>query len=210
MVSTFQRPAEMLRQIFYSFLAYRDIAFPFLVLSAIVVPCWLLFRLYRRRTPGHRLTFPREILLLVFVVYLAGLAAATLTPNRSSRVIAAGRGGIDIRPNLTSLTCSSPRLPSGSTARAFCVRNARGNALLFFPLGVLLPLVWRRRGFWSALLIAVLVSCGIEVVQYLSSAWGSYRAADINDVILNVAGACPGLAIGFLLRRASAPAVSRP
>src|SRR5882672_2360920 len=133
----------MLRQLLYLFLPYRSFVFPFLVLSAITVPCWLVFRLYRLRTRGHPLSFHREILLLTFVVYLSGLAAATLTPNHSSRFRAEATVGVDLNPNLTSLTCSSAILPRGSTARAFCVRNARGNVMLFFPLGILLPLVWR-------------------------------------------------------------------
>ena len=72
--------------------------------------------------------------------------------------------------------------------------------MLFFPLGILIPLVWRRRRFWKVILIAITVSCGIEIVQYFSSAWGSYRAADINDVILNVFGACLGLALVSVLQ----------
>jgi glycopeptide antibiotics resistance protein len=201
----------MLRQLAYLFLPYRSFAFPFLVLSAIAVPCWLVFRQYRRRTPGHRLSFHREILLLTVVVYLVGLAAATLTPNRSSRLRAEGRGGIELHPNLASLTCSSAILPRGSKAQAFCRHNARGNVMLFFPLGILIPLVWRHLRFWRGILIAIALSLSIELAQYLSSAWGSYRAADVNDVFLNVFGACLGLALVFLLRlrRGTRPAVPR-
>lgn len=187
-------------QLAYPFLPYRSLAYPILVLSSIVVPGWLVFRLYRHRTGGHGLSFQREFLLLTCVLYLSGLAAVTLAPNRSSRLRAEGRGGIELHPRLASLTCSSARLPSGSTARAFCVRNARGNVLLFFPLGILIPLVWRRLRFWRGILIAIALSVSIELVQYLSSAWGSYRAADVNDVILNVVGAGLGLALVSILR----------
>jgi glycopeptide antibiotics resistance protein len=184
----------MLRQLYYSLLVYRSIALPFLVVSAIAVPCWLVFRLYRRRAPEHRVPYHREILLLTVVVYVSGLAAATLEPNHSSRVRAETTTGIDLRPNLASLTCSSAFLPSGSTAQAFCVRNARGNVLLFFPLGILLPLVWRRLRFRQGLLIAIALSCSIELAQYVSWAW-VHRTADVNDVILNSVGACLGLAL---------------
>jgi glycopeptide antibiotics resistance protein len=198
-------------QLIYPFLPYRSFAFPILVLSLIVVPCWLVFRLYRHRTRGHPLSFPREILLLTFVVYLSGLAAATLTPNPSSRLRAEGTGGMELHPSVASLTCSSARLPRGSTAQAFCVHNARGNVMLFFPLGILLPLVWRHVRFWRGIQIAIALSCSIELVQYLSSAWGSYRSADVNDVILNVVGACLGLALVSLLRlrQGTRPAVPR-
>jgi glycopeptide antibiotics resistance protein len=200
----------MIPKFLFPLLPYRSIAFPFLVLSAITVPCWLVFRVYRVRTSGHRLSFQREILLLIFVVYLSGLAAATLIPNHSSRLVAETAVGIDLHPSLASLTCSSTTMPKGSTARAFCVRNARGNALLFFPLGILLPLIWRRLRFWSGLQIAIAVSCSIELVQYLSRAW-VHRTADVNDLILNVFGASLGLGLVFLLRlrRGTRPAVLR-
>jgi len=79
------------------------------------------------------------------------------------------------------------------------MRNARGNVALFIPLGVLIPLVWPRRRFWSGLQIALAVSISIEVLQYLSRPW-SNRLADVNDVILNVVGAALGLAVVSVLR----------
>jgi glycopeptide antibiotics resistance protein len=190
----------MLRQLLYLILPYRSFAVPILVACLIVAPCWLLFRLYRQRARGYPISMPREILLLTFVLYLAALAAVTLGPNRSSRLLAAGTGGIELHPTVASLTCSSPTLPMGSTAQGFCVRNARGNFLLFFPLGILLPLVWRHLRFWKGIQIAIVLSFSIEFLQYLSSSWGSYRAADVNDFILNVLGASLGLAVVFLLR----------
>jgi glycopeptide antibiotics resistance protein len=201
----------MFRHLLYPFLVYRSVAFPFLVLSAITVPCWLVFRLYRLRTPGHRLSFHREIVLVTFVAYLSGLAAATLTPNHSSRSAAEAAVGIELHPNLASLTCSSAILPTGSKARFFCLYNTVGNVLLFFPLGILIPLVWRHVRFWRGIQIAIAFSVSIELLQFLSRAWGSYRLADVNDVILNVFGASLGLAVVFLLRlrRGTRPAVPR-
>jgi glycopeptide antibiotics resistance protein len=78
--------------------------------------------------------------------------------------------------------------------------NAKGNVLLFIPLGLLLPLVWPRLRFWKAIQIAIAVSVSIEVLQYASRAWGSYRLADVNDVVLNVLGASVGLIVVSLLR----------
>lgn len=210
-VCNHQPSTDMPPRILYPFLPYRSFVLPILVLGAIVVPCWLVFRLYRRRTRGHRVSFPHEILLLAFVVYLSALAAVTLSPNRSSRVIAEGAGGIELRPSLASLTCSSPTMPPDSRERGFCVRNARGNFLLFVPLGILILLVWRRLRFWSGIGIAIAASVTIELLQYLSGAWGSYRAADTNDVVLNVLGACLGLALVSLprLRRGTRPAAPR-
>lgn len=49
--------------------------------------------------------------------------------------------------------------------------------------------------------VAIGFSVGIEVLQLVSKAWGSYRTADVNDVILNGVGAAIGVGIVFLLRR---------
>ena len=189
------------------FLRFRQFAIPFLVLSVIALPCWLVFRLYRHRALGRP---HREILLLTVVVYLLILAAVTLAPNRNSRVRADATAGIELHPKLASLTCSSANLPSGSNARAFCMQNAGGNVLLFFPLGILIPLVWRHLRFWRGMQIAIALSFGIELVQYLSRTW-SDRSADVNDVVLNGLGACLGLALVSLLRllQGTRPAVPR-
>jgi glycopeptide antibiotics resistance protein len=204
----------MLRHWYYPFLRFRgtfeQLAVPFLALCAIALPCWLAFRWYRRRALGHPSSSGREILLLATVVYLVGLATVTLAPNRSSRVRAEGTGGIELHLNVASLACSSPNLPRGWN-QGFCLDNAAGNVLLFVPLGILLPLVWRRLRFWQGMLIAMALSTIIELAQYLSSAWGSYRAADVNDIILNVVGACVGMSLVALLRLRdrSHPAVPR-
>jgi glycopeptide antibiotics resistance protein len=71
--------------------------------------------------------------------------------------------------------------------------------MLFFPLGILIPLVWRRLRFWRGIQIAIALSSSIELVQYFSRTWIN-RTADVNDVILNVLGASLGLALVFLLR----------
>lgn len=186
---------------------YRQVGVPFLILSVIALPCWLVFRLYRRRTLGHPLSASREILLLTVVVYLLGLATLTLTPNGGLRLRAEATRVIELRPNLASLTCSPALLPGTPNARTFCVQNAAGNVLLFFPLGILLPLVWRQLRFWRGVQIAIALSISIELVQYLSS----HRSADVNDVILNVSGASLGLVVVYLLRsrHGTRPAIPR-
>lgn len=190
--------------IFYPLLPYRSFFAPFLLVTAVAVPCWVIARLYRHRLRGRPLSWRREILLLVFVVYLSGLAAATLSPSHPSRAVAEASKAIELRPDVTSLTCSSATLPSDSRAYGFCLRNARGNVALFFPLGILLPLVWPRLRFWRGVEIALALSVSIELLQLVSRALGSYRTADVNDVILNVIGAGLGLGLGLLLQHRSA------
>ena len=190
----------MLPRFLYPFLVYRSIVVPFLVVSSVAVPCWMLFRLFRFRKHHRPLSFQREALLLVVVLYLSGLAAATLAPNHNPRLLANDTTGLELRPKLATLTCPSRSLQKDSRARFFCVYNAKGNVLLFFPLGLLIPLIWKRIRFSTGIQISIALSLTIELLQYVSRAWGSYRAVDINDVILNTLGACLGMILGFLLR----------
>jgi len=190
----------MLRYLLYPFLIYRSFFLPFLVANLVVVPCWMLVRLLYRRSRTQPMSLRRELLLLTLVIYLAGVASATLAPNHGSRARSQSAASVELRPNLRSLTCSTDDMPRGSRERFFCAHNAAGNILLFIPLGILLPWLWPRLRVWRGLELAVALSVCIEVLQYLSRAWGSYRMADVNDVILNGAGACLGLTLVALLR----------
>lgn len=69
-----------------------------------------------------------------------------------------------------------------------------GNVLLFVPCGVLLGYLCRGRSWWL-LGIPLAVSGIIEAVQYIGR---TARVADINDVLLNVAGAAVGYSIWAL------------
>lgn len=74
-----------------------------------------------------------------------------------------------------------------------------GNVVLFVPLGILLPVFGRPfRRFAATAAAALAVSVGIELVQLamlLTSV--ARRSVDVDDVILNVTGAC----LGYLVWR---------
>lgn len=73
--------------------------------------------------------------------------------------------------------------------------NSFLNVLLFIPLGVLLPLLWKRfKNPLRAVLFGLLVSAGIEFLQLFT-----YRATDINDLITNTLGTLVGWCIGRIL-----------
>ena len=76
-------------------------------------------------------------------------------------------------------------------------RQLGGNLLLFFPLGLLAPSVWPRlRRFVPALLCAAAGSAAIEGAQYFLG-----RMTDVDDLLLNTAGAGLGWLCWFLFCR---------
>ena len=67
-------------------------------------------------------------------------------------------------------------------------KNTILNIILFIPLGIMLPFLWKKYNSLSATLIfGFSMSRGIEVLQILT-----YRATDINDLIANTVGAVLG------------------
>ena len=71
------------------------------------------------------------------------------------------------------------------------------NLVLFVPLGFFLPLLYKKyQHIKNVILTGFLFSLSIEIVQMFG--WG---ATDINDLIINTAGACLGYLIYYLVSR---------
>jgi glycopeptide antibiotics resistance protein len=83
----------------------------------------------------------------------------------------------------------------------FWMRNLFGNLALLLPLGLLGPIALPALDrWWRIALVALLYSVAIELIQRVVPA----RSADIDDVIVNVAGALLGFAAWRAVRRLSA------
>lgn len=72
--------------------------------------------------------------------------------------------------------------------------NLFGNVVMFVPLGILLPGIWKgMRRFFPFLLSGTGIILGIELIQ-LFTLLGS---CDVDDLLLNLVG----ITIGFVLRK---------
>ncbi|MEP7360741.1 MAG: VanZ family protein [Chloroflexota bacterium] len=129
-----------------------------------------------------------RVALALLLVYLVVLAFLTLRPVGADVES-------NVRVNLRPFATIWPALRHGPGTFVFA--NLMGNLLAFVPLGILLPLAFRRLA-WPLVIVAGLVlSSSIEVTQFLISnnLGHGYRAADIDDVIVNGAGTVVGLAL---------------
>ena len=73
----------------------------------------------------------------------------------------------------------------------YTLMNIGGNILIFAPFGFLIPMSSKNkitRNFFVVVLLAIMFSGAIEVVQILTKV----GAFDIDDIILNTAGAITG------------------
>ncbi len=81
-------------------------------------------------------------------------------------------------------------------ARHVFTYDVVGNFMMLMPLGIYLPILYKRiRHFVAVTLVAMLVSVTIELMQLATNV----RITDINDVILNTAGAAVGFMVYYIV-----------
>ncbi|NEA16163.1 VanZ family protein, partial [Streptomyces halstedii] len=133
----------------------------------------------RRSNPG-RLLLRAAVLAGAFlglVVFSVALAKVTLTPSPASADLVTS----NLRPGR-----SLRQYAEDYTFLAAC-KQAGGNLLLGMPFGLLLPVLVPRR-----LRMILLTALVITVVELIQGALVVGRAFDVDDVILNTAGALLG------------------
>ncbi|MGH2463064.1 MAG: VanZ family protein [Candidatus Limnocylindria bacterium] len=134
---------------------------------------------------------------LLLGTWMAGGLLLTLSPVYPA-------AGQVVEPNVVPLRTIGiyvANLDSG-----FWLRNLVGNLLLLLPLGLVGPIVFPWMDRWLRVFVAaVALSAAIELAQL----WIPERSADVDDVLLNVAGALLGYAILSLLRKGSGRPIAR-
>ncbi|MFF8521592.1 VanZ family protein [Streptomyces werraensis] len=148
------------------------------------------------RAAPRPLPLPVRLLVLLcafafMVVFAVVLARLTLQPSPASEALT--------HTNLHPGRSLQAYLDQPALRDAF--KQIGGNILLGVPFGVLAPVVApRTRGFLRILVLTAVVMLLVEVAQ---GALVTGRAFDIDDVILNTAGALLGyLLVGRRMSRA--------
>ena len=148
-----------------------------------------------------------EILMLLFIAYLAGLISQTIIPRFSFGVFS-NTGefyfhiyfGSDRHINLIPFQTITQYLTGNIDVNADDVApvaalNLVANLLLFCPLGFFLPALWDKFvAFKRLILTGICIDVMIEMIQFLIG-----RSADIDDVILNVLGIAAGYCVYKLI-----------
>ncbi|MFI1453062.1 VanZ family protein [Streptomyces roseus] len=153
-------------------------------------------RRLRRRGPAHPVVRASAMVTAFAGTVLFGvvLARLTLEPSAASAALVHA----NVRPG------SSINAYLNGTSTIEAVRQLGGNVLLGVPFGVLLPvLLPPARGL---LRVGIVTACLMTLVELVQGALVTGRVFDIDDVILNTAGALLGyLLIGRRLGRAVHP-----
>ena len=169
---------------------------------------FLLLRPLRRRRLAERglISGPwREGTMLLFTLFCFGLAALTLFPasfwTRGHwywvvRGVEPVFAPVDVAEALGQAQLVPSLTPERALAGGWASYMIWANALIFLPVGFFPALVGEKPRWWKSLLYGLVSSVFIEVEQLFSG-----RSTDIDDVILNTAGALLGYWVFLLLRR---------
>ena len=173
--------------------------------AALVLFLWLRPRRQRKLARRGLFSSPcRERGLLLFAMFCAGLAALTVFPayfwtaghwrevlDGTERLFPA----VELELQLQTLQLR----PLQEIFRAFRGRWVMflmlANIGIFVPVGFFSALLWRGPRWWKSVLAGFCASFFIEFIQFFIG-----RSTDIDDLILNTAGALAGFWLFCVLR----------
>lgn len=187
---------------------------PLFLIFVLGLSSWIFYRLLvlvRKKKNGQTPDLKSELILTLFVIYISTVLELTIAPAPISFFGNHSGPVLNIVPVInTYKQFISTLTEPDSTDRDFALENIIGNVILFFPMGIFLPVVYRKINSIKKIAITCfLCSLAIEGTQLLLRRFGTYRTADIDDIILNTIGGIIGwfvftrLIEGHLFRRAN-------
>lgn len=159
----------------------------------IAVPIYLIIRFLMLRKSSRKFNLYHEIALLIFVIFIVGLASQTVIPkielgiNGNINILKNGKYGINLPP-LKVLFETYREVFINLNINYFII-NFLGNIIMFMPIGFFIPLLWEIPDK-KIIIVGFLFSLFIEVCQLFLN-----RGTDVDDLILNTLGTILGLLV---------------
>lgn len=159
----------------------------------IAVPIYLIIRFLMLRKSSRKFNLYHEIALLIFVIFIVGLASQTVIPkielgiNGNINILKNGKHGINLLP-LKVLFETYREVFINLNINYFII-NFLGNIIMFMPIGLFIPLLWEIPDK-KIIIVGFLFSLFIEVCQLFLN-----RGTDVDDLILNTLGTILGLLV---------------
>lgn len=159
----------------------------------IAVPIYLIIRFLMLRKSSRKFNLYHEIALLIFVIFIVGLASQTVIPkielgiNGNINILKNGKHVINLLP-LKVLFETYREVFINLNINYFII-NFLGNIIMFMPIGFFIPLLWEIPDK-KIIIVGFLFSLFIEVCQLFLN-----RGTDVDDLILNTLGTILGLLV---------------
>lgn len=142
----------------------------------IILPIYIIIRLIYLK--NRKINKKRELLLLIFIIYITGLLSQTIIPKSGT---IKGFNMIPFKIIIDSI------IEYNNGNIYYFIISLLGNICIFIPLGFILPLIYKLKDK-QIILIGFLLSFSIEFIQIFQ-----LRYVDIDDLILNTLGTIIGL-----------------
>lgn len=156
-----------------------------LILAAVVVYCIYEGISIKNHMKKNTFSIFREFTKLLFFMYFLVVLRYTFFP-------------MDIQTEgfyVLNLVPIKETISMFNNSIGIAIYNVVGNILIFIPIGIFIPILFKKRDDFSSIIFyGVVGSSFIEINQLITGG----RAADIDDVILNTIGAL----IGYLVYKA--------
>lgn len=159
----------------------------------IAVPIYLIIRFLMLRKSSRKFNLYHEIALLIFVIFIVGLASQTVIPkielgiNGNINILKNGTHGINLLP--LKVLFETYREVFINLNINYLIINFLGNIIMFMPIGFFIPLLWEIPDK-KIIIVGFLFSLFIEVCQLFLN-----RGTDVDDLILNTLGTILGLLV---------------
>ena len=169
---------------------------PFLFTELVFTAIWLMIRIAVWTKKKH-IDWKREAVLLLMYINLAVIIRFTFFPmskvdGRIQPLIFDAATAFPFRVNLVPFV----NLFDYDSKRDLLL-NVIGNAAMFIPSGIVLPIVCKRLDtFWKVFAAGAGISLCIEIIQLPFSV----RATDIDDLVLNTIGVIAGYGLYALMQ----------
>ena len=175
---------------------------PYMLLSLPFIAIWRIVAVHLMKRKNRKTTTLHEVGLILFVLFIVGLASQTVIPK-----LVITQNGIGISDYYLSAANQLNLIPFKvfpETYTALFINhhfnygliNFLGNIIMFMPIGFFVPLLWENISIKKATFIGFVASFTIEVLQIPFA-----RGTDIDDLWLNTLGTILGFLVYKLLRQ---------
>lgn len=159
---------------------------------AISIPIYLIVRLIIIKTKKEKINWYHEIGLIIFVLFIVGLASQTIIPkfefgNNGFKIIKSGNHETNLMPFKVIFDTYREVFENGYIN--YFIINFVGNIALFIPIGFFISLLWNM-SIKKGTIVGLCLSLFIEICQLFLT-----RGTDVDDLILNIIGTILGLLI---------------
>lgn len=173
-------------------------------ITLLVGLLYIIFRFLKLKKNNSDINYKKESLYLIFVCYIVGLFNLVLVPRNFWDIIWYNifynfnenpfAGIFDFSynfiPTIYKIIIGEYTLDSWGKAMIV------GNFLMFIPMGIMLPLVFKNINKKNIFVIAILITLLIEILQPIVG-----RSFDIDDIIMNFIGSIIGyLAVTIFIK----------